>query len=562
MQTSYCWDATDRLETVIEQVIPTAGKLRMQQLQLSSEELTLVLVSVQTEGSCPVCKQSSRQVHSTYVRTLQDLPWGSLHLQLRVQVHRFFCQNPDCVRNIFTERLPELMEPSARRTNRLRDAFLTIGWALGGRAGARQCAAHARPICASTLLTLLRREGVTPTPTPRVLGVDDWSFRIHQAGTLLVDLERHRPIDVLLGSNEEVFATWLSEHPGVEIISRDRGASYLKGASTGAPQAKQVLDRWHLCKNLEEVLQKALAQQIDVLRQAGQEVKEGCQEQPTAPARLAQTGAKHRKPPRRKAPSPSPQRAWQLTVYHQVQTLAAEGKSHREIASRLQVHPQTVRKYLGLPQFVDRRHSPSPSRVEPYRAYLQERWEQGEVMIKTLWHEIQQQGFPGSYGSVWKFLHTWPLPAGMVSSASSLPSGPYVRSTPTTRTPRQTMWLLLRDPEGLQETDAAYRQALLRLAPSLENFSTLGREFLQMIKKRESAAFLPWLARAKECPSEEMRRFALGLENEAAAALGALTEPWSTGPVEGQITRLKLLKRQMYGRANIDLLRLRVLHAA
>jgi len=562
MQTRFCWDATDQLETVIEQLIPTSGKLRMQQLQLSSEELRLVLTSMQTEGQCPLCGHGTTRVHSAYTRTLQDLPWGSQRLQLCVQVHRFFCQNPDCVRKIFTERLPELMESSARRTNRLRDALLTIGWALGGRAGAKQCAAHAMPACATTLLSLLRREGVTATPTPRVLGVDDWSFRTHQTGTLLVDLERHQPVDVLFGSDEEVFANWLGKHPGVEIISRDRGASYLKGATKGAPQAKQVLDRWHLCKNLREVLQKALAQLMDVLQQAGEEVKEGSQDQPTAPARLAQTGIKQRKPPRRKAPSPSPQRAWQLTVYQQVHELAAEGKSRREIASSLQIQRQTVRKYLRMPQFVDRRHSPSPSHVEPYRAYLQERWEHGEVMIKKLWREIQQQGFPGSYSCLWKFLHTWPLPEGMLSNPSFPFIVPVARSASTTHTPRQATRLLLCEPEELRETDMTYRQALFRLAPSLENLSTLGKEFLQMIRKRDSRAFLPWLKRAKACSCEQMRRFALGLENESAAALAALTDPWSTGQVEGHITRLKLLKRQMYGRANLDLLRLRVLHAA
>ncbi|WP_244422556.1 ISL3 family transposase [Ktedonobacter racemifer] len=474
----------------------------------------------------------------------------------------FFCQNPDCKRKIFTERLPELVEPFARRTNRLRDALLTIAWALGGEAGAKQCAAHAMPICASNLLSLLRRQGVSTAPTPRVLGVDDWSFRRLQAGTLLVDLEHHRPVDVLLGSDEEVFASWLREHPDVEVISRDRGASYQKGAMKGAPQAKQVLDRWHLGKNLREVLQKALARQMDALQQAGEEVKESKQDQPTAPAQLAQAGAKQRKSPRRKAPSPSPQRAWQLALYQRVHELAAEGKPQREIAASLQVQRQTVRKYLRMPQFVDRRHSPSPSQVEPYRAYLQQRWEQGEVMIKALWQEIQQQGFTGSYGSLRNFLHTWPLPQEMVASPSSPFVAPIAQRASTTRTPRQATRLLLCEPEELRETDIAYRQALFRLAPSLENLSTLGKEFLQMIKKRDDQMFFPWLKRAKASPCEEIRRFALGLENEADAALAALTEPWSTGPVEGHITRLKLLKRQMYGRANIDLLRLRVLHVA
>lgn len=197
-------------------------------------------------------------------------------------------------------------------------------------------------------------------------------------------------------TGEEVFTQWLKNHPGVEIISRDRGASYLKGAAKGAPQAKQVLDRWHLCKNLKEVLQKALARQIDVLRQAGLEANETKQNTPTIPAHLVR--GRQRKPPRRKAPSPSPQRAWQLSIYQQVHELAAEGKSRRAIADQLQIQRQTVRKYLHMLVFVDHRHSPFPSRLEPYRAYLQQRWEQGEVMIKTLWQEIQQQGFTGSYG--------------------------------------------------------------------------------------------------------------------------------------------------------------------
>jgi transposase len=464
---------------------------------------------------------------------------------------------------IFTERLSELMEPSARRTNQLRNALRTIGWALSwtswGQAMCSPC--HA----------CLRHDPALFTP-PRgchcsfnssgFLALMIGRFAPTRAEPCWSSLVRHQPIDVLLGSDEEVFASWLGEHPGVEIISRDRGASYLKGATKGAPQAKQVLDRWHLCKNLREVMQKALAQLMDVLQQAGEEVKEGSQEQPTAPARPAQAGMKHRKPPRRKAPSLTPQRAWQLSMYQQVHELAAEGKSHREIASSLQIQPQTVRKYLRMPQFVDRRHSPSPSHVEPYRAYLQKRWEQGEVMIKTLWHEIQEQGFTGSYSSLWKFLHTWPLPQGMVSSPSSPLVVPIARSASTTRTPRQATRLLLREPEELRETDRTYRQTLFRLAPSLENLSSLGKEFLQMIGKRDSQAFLPWLKRAKACFCEQMRRFALGLENESAAALAALTEPWSMGQVEGQITRLKLLKRQMYGRTNIDLLRLRVLHAA
>jgi hypothetical protein len=165
MKTILILRAKDQIEQLMKPLISASENLELQQLRLTPEELTLVVASTQGAVQCPVCGQEARRVHSTYWRTLQDLPWGSFRLQLQVRVHRFFCTNPDCFRKIFTERLPELMEPSARRTTRLRGALRAIGWALGGRAGARQCAAHTMPICATTLLAILRREGSAAVPT-------------------------------------------------------------------------------------------------------------------------------------------------------------------------------------------------------------------------------------------------------------------------------------------------------------------------------------------------------------------------------------------------------------
>jgi transposase len=247
MNTSSIFCSRDPLDELVGRLLPGALGLRVQQLIVASDELTLVLASSQSEVRCPVCGQKTSRMHSRSTRTLQDLPWGTLRVRLRVQVHRFFCQNPSCVRQIFTEPLPELTERYARRTNRLREALLAIGWALGGEAGARQCVIHAMPICGTTLLSLLRRCGATARPTPRVLGVADWSFQARTAGTLLVDLEPHRPVEVLLGSDEQVLADWLLAHPGVKVISRDRGASYLKGANTGAPQARTACSIAGIC---------------------------------------------------------------------------------------------------------------------------------------------------------------------------------------------------------------------------------------------------------------------------------------------------------------------------
>src|SRR5713101_6521437 len=293
--------STDHLEELVKRLLPVCFSLRLQELVVTAQEVTLVLVSGQSAACCPLC------------------------VQLRLRVHRFFCQNPSCPRKIFSEPLSGFAERSARRTTRLREALLVTGWALGGQAGARHCAAHTMPISWTTLLSLLRRWGSVAKRTPRVLGVDDWSFQARSSGTLLVDLEQHCPVEVLLGSDEHVLTDWLLAHPGVEVIVRDRGARYLKGAIKGAPQAQQVVDRWHLLKNLGEVIQKTLAQQIDVIRQAGEQMKKNIRQTSLTPPAPAPPDDRRRKPPRRKPPPPSPRRAWQTAMHQQVHELAARG---------------------------------------------------------------------------------------------------------------------------------------------------------------------------------------------------------------------------------------------
>jgi transposase len=166
-------------------------------------------------------------------------------------------------------------------------------------------------------------------------------------------------------------------------------------------------------------------------------VKTTAQQTSCAQTESAQPDGQRRKPPRRKPPPPSPRRAWQMAMHQQVQELAADGKTQAEIISSQHLHRHTVRKYLQMPTFVAHYCSPCPSPVEPYRAYLEERWHQGEVMITALWQALQGQGFAGSSKSVWTFVRNWPLPAGMTpTSASSSVAASTRRGAPVTRTPR------------------------------------------------------------------------------------------------------------------------------
>lgn len=396
MKTSLLLKPRESLGKLVKHVLPALPSLQVEQLEVTSEGLLIRASSAQAANACPRCGSSTTRVHSRDARTLQDLPWGNLRVRLRVCVRRFFCPNSACGRRIFTERMAPLAKPYARRTVRLCEALLKIAWAEGGEAGARQSKAQGMPVCAATLLSLLRQAPERDLPTPRVLGVDDWGFgTAHPTGTLLVDLERHRPVDVLLGSEDEVLAEWLFTHPGVEIICRDRGASYARGAKKGAPHARQVLDRWHLLKNVGEVLQRTVAQHVDDLGQADQQVKTTCPQLDVPLPFEGKSGGKPRKPPRRKPATPSPQRAWQLSMFEQVHALAAQGYSPYEIRKTLHLQKQTVRKYLQMEHFVAHRHCPVGSSVEPYREYLEARWAQGPVMIKTLWLEWQELGFSG-----------------------------------------------------------------------------------------------------------------------------------------------------------------------
>jgi hypothetical protein len=167
----------DLLQVFVQGLLPEGTSLQMMHIEMTSEEVTLVVTSTRLEGICPLCGALTSRVHSRYKRLLQDLPWCGKRVRLHLHVRRFFCANPSCPRRIFAERLPALIEVFARRTNRLRDALLDIGWALGGEAGARLCRKQAMPVCAATLLAQLRRAGIDESPTPRVLGVDDWGFR-------------------------------------------------------------------------------------------------------------------------------------------------------------------------------------------------------------------------------------------------------------------------------------------------------------------------------------------------------------------------------------------------
>src|SRR6266699_448498 len=196
---------------------------------------------------CPECHQPSARIHGNYQRTVADLPCAGRNVILALTVRKFVCSTPTCSHKIFTERLPGLVESYGRMTPRLIALVQSLGSVAGGQMGTRQADRTGIATTPSTLLRHLMQLPAPVTRAVRVLGVDDWSWKKgRRFGTILVDLERHKIIDLLPDRERETFARWLREHPTVDLMSRDRGTDYAAAAREAAPQARQIADRFHL----------------------------------------------------------------------------------------------------------------------------------------------------------------------------------------------------------------------------------------------------------------------------------------------------------------------------
>jgi len=412
----------------------------------TTAQITLRVQSTQTSAPCPLCATPARRIHSDYGRTLADLPWAQYRVCLQLRVRKWLCRNRRCRRRIFTERLPTIAAPWARRTLRLAQRLLALGVALGGKAGVRLGHAWEVAISRNTLLRLLRRQPEPAAPTPRVLGVDDWALRKgHTYGTILVDLERRQPIALLPDRTAAPVAQWLRAHPGVEVIARDRARAYAEGAKQGAPQATQVADRFHLLQNLREALEAVWTAHAPALNAVN--AQQRAQPVPLADGTLAVPVP----------PPPTPPQAAQQAVqraavrqarYDAVWRLHRQGYPLIAMAAQVGRSPRTIERYLQMPTWPappHRRHY-GRSVLNPSKAVLLARWHAGCRTAIQLFRELQAQGYPGSYrrGAAYasRLRQAQGRPPRRQGRRQTLP----VVAEPTSQplTPRRATWLVLR----------------------------------------------------------------------------------------------------------------------
>jgi transposase len=544
-------------------LFPPSAELELRHVILDDDAITFVARTAAPVARCPACGHTSSRIHSRYRRCLAGLPWCGRSIRLDLMVRRFACDTPDCPRRIFAERLPELAATHARSTVDLHETHTQIGVAAGGEGGARLAARLAMPTSPDTLLRRVRRAALRPGAPVRVVGVDDWAFRKgHRYGTILVDLEQRCPIDLLPERSAEALCAWLQVHPEVEVISRDRGDDMIRGATAGAPQATQVADRWHLLRNLKDALTGTVDRHHSEVRAAANKAAADCM--PAAPAIEARTpagpGASARDPTSARVERREARRARRRDLFEQARDLHAKGVTLRQIARRLGIHRATVRRLVNADSFPERAGRPARRSTDPFREHLRRRWEEGCRNAARLFEELRGQGFGGSYYAVRRHLAQWRRAGADATRPGKSDSIPNLVARPSAR---RVTWILLREDADLEPEERAFRERLFERSPALRRAADLARDFRRMVRERREPDWDEWLARAAEQTSaQELRSFAEGLKKDEAAVRAALRLEWSNGQVEGQVNRLKLIKRQMYGRANFDLLRKRVLLAA
>jgi transposase len=551
--------------TLLSCLLPHAPPLHLDAWTLDDSEglLTLRVTSTQALVHCPVCQFPTRRIHSRYIRTVADLPWAQWRVVLHLHVRKFFCPNARCARRIFTERLPWLVAPWARRTQRLAAWLAHIALALGGAAGARLSQGLGVGMSRNTCLRLLRRLPVPSLATPKVLGVDDWAYRKRQTyGTILIDLERSRPVALLHDRDAGTLTQWLKAHPGVEIIARDRSKAYADGARQGAPEAIQVADRFHLLQNVAEALEQvcsahgqALTAVNEVMRQAPIRQSDGSMAipvPPPPPAPTAQALATQR-------------RARRLATYEQVWVLRRQGWSGEAIARQLGMGRTTVFRYLHTPTFPERkgRYDRGKSILNAYKDYLVQRWNAGCRDARQLCAELRQRGYRGSYPTVARYTQRLRQAQGVAPRQRLMGKPLLAVSEPQQQplTARRAAWLVLRREDTRTEVESQQLTQLRAQQGELADAIALTEDFAQLVRQRQGAQLDPWLERATQSTLGVFQRFAQGLRDDYAAVKAGMTLSWSTGPVEGHINHLKMLKRQMFGRARLDLLSRRFLLA-
>jgi transposase len=524
--------------------------LQVARVRPTPDFVTVEAGSRPRSAACPTCGSSSWRVHSHYLRKLRDLPSHGRPVTIHLAARRFRCLNATCARKTFAERLDDAVV-YARRTKRLGDLQRHLALSLGGEAGARLAGRLAMPLSADTLVRMAAStpSGEEASSTPRVLAVDDWAWRRgHRYGTILVDLEHNQVVDLLPDRQAGTLAEWLRKHPGIEIVARDRAGAYADGVRQGAPDAVQVADRWHLLRNLGDAVRAVVQNQYVGVKRIARQIAEEAVVPSVNMLAAAPDTAKPTAAERRSREAYARRQA----RYEEAAQLKAAGVSLKRIAALVGVERKTVRRWLraaAAPRWLKLRRV---GILGPYHDHLERRWKEGCRNAAQLSRELVALGFTGRPGTVrqWAGRRRKGEPQAMSTAAMQA-------ATAHALSARQIASMLMTD-DTLPEVEQTFVSRLLAQLPGLAECVAVAKRLNKLLRKRSKETLDEVL---DDAGGTALKTFVASLRRDLNAVQAALDLPWTTSPAEGQISRLKMLKRTMYGRAGFALLRARVLHA-
>lgn len=511
------------------------------------QQLIIEAHSRATWAVCPNCQQQSPHGHGWYPRCPQDLPCIGQGVSLELTVRRFRCLNPACPQKTFAERFPDWLPVYARRTTRLTDVLRPVGFETSAESGRRILRWFKIRVSGDTLLRIVKHTVMVNAPILKVVGLDDWALcKGQRYGSIIIDQETRRVVELVEGRSAKDIQPWFKAHPEVAIVTRDRSPEYRQGLTEAAPQAQPVADRWHLLQNLRQLAERVIVSAYSRLKKL-----------PIPPELLPKRLMFLR--PERKQKQMAASRQRRLELYNQIQRLKQMGLSAANVALHLHRNYYTVRFYYNAPEFPERMPGRGPhSHLLPHLDYLEMRFQEGCHHSSQLYEELKTRAYPATQGPVAAWLRARRLQAGedplvgqtnlpLTNSSSILPSA------------YKLSWLIVLPPEKLDEPAMAMLTHLQQ-DEVIQQFYDLAQAFRRLLTQRLVDQLDGWLKAAAESPLKTVQIFGKFLRDEHAFIRAALEHPWSNGQTEGQIGRLKFIKRQMYGRASFALLRQKVLY--
>lgn len=502
-------------------------QLSLTLLETTEQEIILYLQLIKTSAFCPSCGTQSTQQHSFYSRKLQDLSIGMQHVQIHLQSRKWFCVETFCTQQIFTERFTWL-QPYARKTERLQQLLRQLVFSMSCRQAERVIQPYLRRVSHDAFLRLIR---ATPVKLPytTAIGLDDFAFRKGaDYGTLICDLNTHQPLAILTGRTSEVVETWLKTQPHLQTVSRDGSKTYREAITNANPTIEQVSDRWHLIKNAKEALFKWLEQKlpahIEWQRIGDEEVIQPTEEKPIDELK------------------------WQLI--QQVQQDYKAGIRITQLTKKYQLSRGTIYNYLkrqSPPRKTRRRIKTAQLKLQPYYETIIA-YDAEHLTLNQIFEKIQTAGYEGSRSALRRFLDSYRAKKKQK-----------VAQTIVSRISRvQLSHWIWKGFETLNEEQKKVLTHCQQLYPFLESIEQLVQTYRTLFHERDVHRLLDWMKAQLANKNSPFHSYSTGLRLDLAAVKNAFHLPYSNGLLEGQVNRLKWIKRMMYGRAKPDLLEKRM----